>query len=89
MKSVIRQMFLEEKGSCQSINPSENYNETRNEIIEYENKFKEWIKSNQELFELYSKISDTTTTLISETETTHYVEGFKLGILLGLELLKD
>jgi len=90
MKSIIREMFYEKKGNCSSVKfNTKEHAEIINKIVAHENKLKINLATSIELFELYGKISDANSQLNCEIAASHYVEGFKFGVLLGLELMQD
>jgi len=89
LNSVIRQMFFGEKGTCDSINFTEDYYKFLDEVIEYDDELRNKLALMPKLFEAYRKASDAISKLNRESEIIHYTEGFKLGVLLGMELTHD
>jgi len=89
MKSTIRQMFFGERGNCNAVKPSKEYKEILSELIINEHKLKKRLQTTPAVFKLYRKISDIVSRLSCESETTNFVEGFRFGVLLGIELVQD
>jgi len=89
MNSIIRQIFLGEKGNCDNIKYHKKYYDTLDKAIICEKEFQAKIESNHELSKLYLKVSDTSNENNSESIIAHFAEGFKLGVLLGIELFSD
>jgi len=89
MDSIIKQIFLGKKGNCENIKFHKKYYDTLDEAITCEKDFQAKLESNNELSKLYLKVSDTYNENNSESAVAHFVEGFKIGILLGLELMQD
>ena len=87
MKSIIKQMFYGKKGNCDNIKPTKRYKKLLEIAIACEDDLKAKLNSSPKLLELYLKAIDAVEILNEETVTAHYIEGFKLGVLLGLELL--
>ncbi|MCL2375239.1 MAG: hypothetical protein FWC82_01785 [Firmicutes bacterium] len=89
MKSTIKQMFLGEKGNYDNVKFTEEYDAFLDKTVALEQEFKVKFESNPEIFKFYLKISNAVEKLNAEVTTANYVEGFKLGVLLGLELSRD
>jgi len=79
-------MLYGEKGNLESIQATDEYYQILNEVVLHDDKLRERLLSLPELSALYRKASENIDKLSRESEVTHYAEGFKLGILVGLEL---
>nr|MDE7439252.1 hypothetical protein [Clostridia bacterium] len=83
MKSIIKEIFYGERGNCDNYKTSEEYSK----ILEKVNKLYKEIKSvltaeKREEFETLCKLQGD---LEVETADEHFIEGVKIGILLGIE----
>jgi len=89
MKSVIKQMLLGKIGNFEQIKTSPEYLRVLDKTIKCEAEFKAKLAAHCEAVKLYKKVNTALNELICETEATHYAEGFKFGLLLGLEVAKE
>jgi len=86
MKSVIREMLRGKTGSFERIKNSPEYFELLDIAVKREAEFKAKLVKHNKLTELYSNASIAIDKLNCESEVSHYTEGFKFGLLLGLEV---
>ncbi len=83
-ESVIREMFLGGRGTYDKIRVSQNYGEAKKKMGEAVDMFLEKLTPEQQrLFhEAYEFIGDSS----AEYAIDHFVEGFKFGLLIGIEV---
>ena len=83
MKSIIKEIFYGRRGHSESIKSSKDYFEFLNEIPRlYEELKKELPDEKKALLEQFCELRDGMET---ESADIHFIEGVKLGILLGME----
>jgi len=85
--SAIMQIFYGEKGHFETIKQSVEESKLLDKVIEIEEELKK--KLSPELLELYKKVSDVIDMLHSESSDNHFLEGFKLGLRVGMEANED
>ena len=83
MKSIIKEIFYGERGNTETFKPNEEYLK----ILEKINKLYNVIESGltDEQKENFNKFCELQDDLGVESADTHFIEGVKLGILLGIE----
>ena len=86
MESVILQMFNKERGHYESVPLNEAYQEQADKLAALEEELREKLKGNPDLVALYEKVSEAFFAVASAVGDSHYVEGFKFGVLMGLEI---
>ena len=86
MKSIIKQILYGKKGNSDCIKFTKEYYDCLDKAVTLENELKTKLESKPELFDFYLEVSDAVTALSAETAAAYYIEGFKLGVSLGLEL---
>lgn len=81
--SIIEDIYFGRRGSDVVLKTTEKTKKLMNEAIEYEDSFKKVLSAEQlSLFERYiSSVID----LKVEELCVHYTEGFKLGLLVGIQ----
>ena len=85
--SPILQMFLEERGTANALaHIPESYQRKDSVHEELENKFKEKYKKFPHLITLHDEIINELFADMSVECDYHYVEGFRFGVLLGLDI---
>ena len=85
-KSGIRAIFFGERGNIESIKRSNEYNKIVKEVLELDNDFYSAIENDKKVLELYKKLSDKQDELCFEDSYLHFAEGFRLGVLIGLDV---
>jgi hypothetical protein len=90
-KSPILQMFVEGRGTADDLADKNTAlrlqaREKRKELTALTQKFNEKIKQDTELFELYNQILIALEQGYDAECDFHYSEGFKFGVLLGLDI---
>ena len=83
--SMITKLFYGLKGSEQ-ITLSEEYKKRLNEVVKQDDKMLTLLKTSPELLSQYRKATDALDNLNSVGCDDYYVEGFKTGLLLGIEV---
>lgn len=86
-KSVILEMFNGERGDCQDMMPTQIQLDLMEKIGGYELLLREALSKEQ--FSLFQSFHDAKNDLECESVDTHYLEGFKLGLLIGIEAGED
>ena len=89
MESAIRQMFFGNVGQKRLTKTTAEESELLKEVVRHETILREKLVDLPELLNLYDELSDSLDTLHSEELIEHYVEGFKFGLLVGLEIKYD
>lgn len=84
-KSAIRQMLYGQRGNFQLIELTTEYKELKKKYCEIEDEFESKLKEMPELYALYLKVCDANDDKNSEIENTYYAEGFRFGLLIGLD----
>ncbi len=83
MKSIIKEIFYGERGSLEYFKPNEEYLKILEKINKLYNEIESGLTDGQkEVFEKFCELQDD---LDVESADTHFIEGVKIGILLGIE----
>jgi len=85
-ESVILQMLYGKRGTLEAVEPTEKYKRLLKESAEREKELRENLKDNPEILALFEKADESFGALYSESVDTYYIEGFKFGLLMGLEI---
>lgn len=88
-KSAIRQMFNSEKGTFESVYMTAEHQKLLSEVVNFDDELRAKLSTKPELLKLYTKTNDTIEAMHCESEENHYVEGFKFGLLMGLEIATE
>ena len=84
-KSAIMQMHYCERGSYEDVPCSNEYFKLLDEYVKNDSEIRVKLSEFPNLLELYKKANDSLEILNCESEDNHYLEGFKFGLLMGLE----
>ena len=84
---IIKNIFLGNVGNCDCIPQSREYEEAENCFDKLDKEFRELLKDKSELLDKYNQISTTLVDMLEQTEIDHFVEGFRFGFLLALDVL--
>ena len=84
-KTAVLQMFYGQRVDSDKIKCPPEYNEYIDKAIEYNNKLLEKIKDMPEAFELFNQFNDWTDRAYALEVDAYYAEGFKFGLLIGVE----
>ena len=87
--SPILQMYHGKRGNCDRIHCSEEYSRLIGIAEKYDNEFRLKIKDNDDLLSLFDKVLDSNADLSCESVDLHYVEGFRFGFLMALDVLRE
>ena len=79
-------MLYAESGVREKIKPTQEYWEIEKKLSKKEKEFEEELKKIPELLNLYWKAREESYLLFAESEDTHFTEGFKFGLRMGLEI---
>ena len=85
-KTPIMQMFYRERGDCQKIPLSNEYQKLLNIFLDLDKKFRKRIEKDTDLLELYNKVQEAFTAMELESAENHYLEGFRFGSLLTYDV---
>ena len=84
-KSAILQIFYGQRGDSEKVKCAPEQTEYLNKAIEYNNKLCEKLKSMPEVMELFTQYNDWTERAYALEVDAYYLEGFKFGLLVGVE----
>ena len=87
MKSILDDIYFGERGHCETIKISEKYKQIKKEYAKIYDTLENGLNDEQKqlLDELFLQSGG----LESELACTHFKEGFKLGMLIALEILSE
>ena len=83
---IIKKIFLGNVGNRDCIPQSKEYEEAEKCFDEFDKEFRELLKNKDDLLDRYNQISATLVDMFEQTEADHFVEGFRAGFLLALDL---
>lgn len=84
-KSAIAQMYHGGRGSVERMEISRETSDILGEVDEKYNKLKEKLSPQEEIWQLFEDFENALEGLRAEEAADHYAEGFKFGLLLGVE----
>lgn len=84
-KSAIAQMFLGGRGKNEYLRLSRESRDKAGEVDEKYKKLQESLSSQAEIWQLFEDFENAVSGLRAEEAADHYAEGFKFGLLLGVE----
>ncbi|MDE6355782.1 MAG: hypothetical protein K2L67_00895 [Clostridia bacterium] len=85
MKSVIKEIYLENRGYSEKIKPDENYWEIHNNFDKIYEKLLKTATVPQK--ELLNELYEAGDKIEMEASQTNFIEGFKLGAKFAIEML--
>lgn len=88
-KSAIMQMFYGKRGYNELVPCGKTYRKLLRKAIEKEENMKEKLREQPELLKLYEEAIEALDALSDESSDRHYVEGFRFGVLMGMDILND
>lgn len=91
-KSAIKMMYYGEKGTFDSLKNTPEIKHLLNEINYNEEMLLQKLKKIPEIISQYNKLQDLLSKLNCAESELYYIEGFRFGVLLGLDvadLLKE
>ena len=86
-KSMILEMFNGNRGRYDQIPMTEEYWDLVKEAEENENNFLAALNEKEELIELFKKVKESIEAMWSNECESHFCEGFRYGVLLGMDVL--
>ena len=86
MKSAIEQMCFGLRGTYESVRASEKYSQLMDKVCEFDDKLTEKLKYDKESAELFKDAIDEAS---CEECETFYKEGFRFGVLLGIDVSEE
>lgn len=84
-KSAIAQMYHHGRGSVESLTVSKECADKLGEADEKYNKLKEKLSLQKDLWQLFKDFENAVSDVRAEECADSYAEGFKFGLLLGIE----
>ena len=84
-KSAILQMFYAQRGDGDKVKCASEYYEYIHKAGEYRKKLCEKFKDEPEVLELFEQFNEWTELAYALEVDTNYQEGFKFGLLIGVE----
>ena len=87
--SPIMQMYYGHRGNYEKIPCTKEYFKLLEKVIENDDELCEKLSAYPELLELYKKTNESIEALHCESADSHFSEGFKFGVLMGLDIAGD
>ncbi len=87
-EDAILQMFYGKRGTHEFIRPTAKHGKLVDNLIKSESALMEKLSAFPELTSLHQKFIEDLNEMFSEELDTHYVEGFRFGCLMGLDIMK-
>ena len=87
--SPILQMFYGKRGNSDLVACTKEYSRLADIAGKFDQAFREKIKDNNELLSLFDKVLDSNADLHCESVDLHYVEGFRFGFLMALDVIYE
>lgn len=84
--SAIKDMYEKRRGHYESVVHGEEYQKCLDKVIKCDDEMRGALKKNPKLLELYQKATRALDALSVAGEDDYYVEGFKFGVLMGLDI---
>lgn len=89
MKSAIEQMCAGLRGTYESVHTTEKYSQLMENVCQLDYKLTEKLKDDKEAAELYLQFKDALDETACEECETFYKEGFRFGVLLGIDITEE
>ena len=86
---IIRKIFLGKLANNENIPASKDYEDAKKKFDLLDKEMSELLNGNADLLAKYNKTIVCFDEASEQSETDHFVEGFKVGFLLATELLND
>ena len=87
-EDAILQMFYGKRGIHEFIRPTAKHAKLVDNLIKSETALMEKLSAFPELTALHKKFIEDLNEMFSEELDTHYVEGFRFGCLIGIDVMK-
>ena len=84
--SAVEDMYEMKRGNYGSVEQSEQYKKCLDEVIKCDDEMREALRKYPKLLELYKKATDALDALSVVCADDHYIEGFRFGALMGLDI---
>ncbi len=88
-KSAIAQMYFRERGTCEDVPTSKEYFRLIDIANKIQEDFLEKLNGDEELIKLYNKNIDALMEAQCEDSDNHFFEGFRFGVLMGLDIANE
>ncbi len=85
--SAILEMYYGNRGSYDTLKPTKEEKIKLNKICSIEKEFLTTLTSNKNAINLYKKLDDAVTELNALNIENSYVEGFRFGVLMAIDVL--
>ncbi len=86
---TIRKLFNGQIGLSDTVKCSDTYFQLMKQSDELERKFVKQLENNPELIELFDNVYEAQSKEYAESVFCHYAEGFRIGLMLGIEAAKS
>ncbi|MBR2341390.1 MAG: hypothetical protein IKA72_03165 [Clostridia bacterium] len=87
--SAILDMFYGRRGNIENVRvEGEKIEGLLDVLIEKSEKLEKKLKETPEIFKLYKEVQDAIDKLHDEETDEYYTEGFRFGVLLGMDVMK-
>lgn len=87
-QSMIMEIYYGDRGRFDQIPMTEEYRELLRVAEEEETRFLSALNETEELKKLFKKTKDSIEALWSNECDSHFCEGFRIGVLLGMDVLQ-
>lgn len=87
-QSAIMQMLYGERGQRASIKRTKTEEELFDEINRFDSTLRKHLSPVPETLEIYERIHNLKENIIIELTNKYYTEGFKFGLLMGIEIVE-
>ena len=84
-KTAIAQMFYDARGFSQNLKLSIESRDKSDVVDEKYHKLQDKLSGQEEIWKLFKDFENALLNLLSEESADYYAEGFKFGLLLGVE----
>ena len=84
-QSTILQLFYGNIGTYDTIKLGENYKKLLEKVVIQDESFRKALKKYPHFIKEYNKTNDLIDQMNGEINETYYLEGFKIGLLVGIE----
>ncbi len=88
-KSAIMQRYYGLRGHCETISCSPKYGELLDDVVKNDEEIRKKLAEFPDLLSLYEKTNSSIEALHLDTLDNYYLEGFRFGCLMGLDILGD
>lgn len=87
--SAIEKIFLGESVGFDSVPLTENYSKLMHKLLVRDEEFKKNAKNSPKLITLFDEYDNCYSDLCAEESKNYYIQGFKFGVLLGIDIASN